>query len=108
MIAGTLRGHMCATFVGRDSDVRLHIGVAWQDVSIGAALGFSRWKSCGQHVGSGVLRGSLVSLKPAVDQRHKEENHAPHHRRHPSQGERHSIVAKITVQETCEEESKRF
>lgn len=99
---------MCVTFVGRDSDVGLHIGVAWQDVSVGAALGFSSWKRCRQHVGSGVLWRSLASLKPAVNQWHKEEDHAAHHRRHPGQGERHRVVAKIIMQETCEKESKRF
>lgn len=84
--------------------MRLYVSVARQDVSVGAALGLPRWLGGGQHVGScGRLlwrRRRLASLEPAVYQGHKEEHHAPDHRRHPSQGEGHLIVPKVITQET--------
>lgn len=85
---------MYATFVRRDSDVCLYVGVAGQDVTVGAALGLLRWRRRGQHVGSRgcLLRRRLASLEPGVYQGHKEEHHAPHHRRHPSQREGHCVV----------------
>lgn len=41
------------TFVLCDSDVRLYVSVARQDVAIGAALGLLRWLCGGQHVSGG-------------------------------------------------------
>lgn len=91
------------------SDVCLYICIAGQDVSIGAALGLlGRW-GAGQHVGScgGLLWWCLTSLEPVVDQGHKEQHHAPHHRRHTSQGEGHCVIPKIVMQETCAEEVRK-
>lgn len=81
-------------FVRCDSDVCLYVGVARQDVSVGAALGLFCWWRRGQHVGGRgrLLQWRLASLEPGVYQGHKEEHHGPHHRRHPSQREGHCVV----------------
>lgn len=88
------------------SDVRLHIRVARQHASVGAALGLPRWLARGQHVVSGprVLRQRpprrLAGLEPAVDQGHQEQHHGPHHGGHPGQGEGQGEVPKVVMEET--------
>lgn len=91
------------------SDVCLYISIAGQDVPIGAALGLLGQWGAGQHVGScgDLLWWRLTSLEPVVDQGHKEQHHAPHHRRHTSQGEGHCVIPKIVMQETCAAEVRR-
>lgn len=77
----------------------LHIGVAGQDVPVGAALGLRGRRGSGQHVGRRRRLVRLASLEPAVDQGHKEQHHAPHHRRHASEGEGHRVVPKVIMEE---------
>lgn len=92
-----------ATFVASNSDVCLYVGVAGQHVAVGAALGRPLWLTGGQHVGGGGRllrqRSGAASLQPAVYQGHKEEHHAPHHRRHTGQGKGNRVVPKVIVQE---------
>lgn len=87
----------------RDSDVGLYVRVAGQDVSVEAALGLPCWRGAGQHVGGRgrLFRRRLAPLEPAVYQGHKEQHHAPNHRRDPRQGERNCVVAKEIPKNTC-------
>lgn len=80
----------------------LYVSIARQDVSVGAALGFTRCLASGQHMGScGCLFWCcLASLEPVVYQGYKEQHHAANHRRHPSQREGHLVVSKVITQET--------
>lgn len=93
----------CVTSVASNSDVCLYVCVAREHVSVGAALGRPLWLTGGQHVGSGgcLLQGccGAVLLQPAVYQGHKEEHHAPHHRRHASQGKGNRVVPKVIMEE---------
>lgn len=88
------------------SDVGLYVSVTRQEVSIDAALGFPCWRGGGQHAGGRVLRWPLASLEPAVNQGHKEQHHAPNHRRDPRQGESYCVIAKEIMKNTCEVESE--
>lgn len=92
-----------ATFAASNSDVCLYVSVARQHVAVGAALWLPLWLTGGQHVGGGgcLFRrgGGAVLLQPAVHQGHKEQHHAPHHRRHTGQGKGNCVVPKVIMEE---------